>query len=466
MAVGLVLKGKKVAVAGAGAGTPALIRYLLKRGAEVTLVDERARETVINLLGDKVDASKFRLEAGQGYAPAIFEGAEWVLLSASAARLPDPKLLEPMRANGVQIASEVEFLSLFVDEPVFAVVGTKGKTTTANLIGRMLELAGKKAFPSAGQLPCDYLNVAKPVDALLLTADAPALEFAATFKPQVLVLTNIFEDHLDRYLTFDHYAAPFANAIRNLDAESLLVYNRDDVRVATLAASVPTKKRALSFGLQEVPEGSEGAWATKTHLYLRVDGAKYEFDIRNVRLRGSHNRENLMAAALAAIAFGAKPDTVGKLIEIVSALPGRMEFVRRLNSVAFYNDACSTNPSAVIRSLQAFHEPVILIMGGRDKNVDFTALTTHVRHRVKNLILVGEGKEKINRALGDFTETFLVGTLEEGVLMAYQKSRSGDVVLYSPGCDSHDLFEAAEARGDAFRSLVNQIAQPRKPAYL
>jgi UDP-N-acetylmuramoylalanine--D-glutamate ligase len=119
--------------------------------------------------------------------------------------------------------------------------------------------------------------------------------------------------------------------------------------------------------------------------------------------------------------------------------------------------------ASILRTLQAFTEPVILISGGRDRNADYTSLSPHIRQRVKNLILVGEAKEKINRMLGDYTETFLVGTLEEAVILAYQKSRSGDVVLMSPGADGTDLFANNEARGEHFKKLVNQISQPRRP---
>jgi UDP-N-acetylmuramoylalanine--D-glutamate ligase len=189
----------------------------------------------------------------------------------------------------------------------------------------------------------------------------------------------------------------------------------------------------------------------------------HAYPLKNLRLRGTHNRENLMAAALAATLLGAQPEAIQSVIESVAALPHRVEFVRRINSVAFYNDSCAANVQAVVRTLQAFHEPLILIAGGRDKNTDYSPLIPHIRQKVKNLILVGEAKEKFNRSVGDYTETFLVGTIEEAVLVAYQKSRSGDVILLSPGCDSSDMFRSHDERGEHFKKLVNMIAQPRRP---
>lgn len=183
-------------------------------------------------------------------------------------------------------------------------------------------------------------------------------------------------------------------------------------------------------------------------------------------MRGFHNRENLMAATLAAFSLGVTPPSVQKAINELRALPHRIQFVKRINDVAFYSDAYATNPAAVTRTLGAFHEPVILIMGGKDKELNFSPLAPHIRLRVKNLIITGESKEKINRYLGDYTETFLVGTLEEAILLAYQKSRNGDVVLLSPGCMGTDKFVTQQDMGEFFSKLVLSLSQPRKPNVL
>jgi UDP-N-acetylmuramoylalanine--D-glutamate ligase len=180
-------------------------------------------------------------------------------------------------------------------------------------------------------------------------------------------------------------------------------------------------------------------------------------------MRGPHNRENLMAAVLCALSLGVKPGAIQKTINEVKSLPHRLQFVKRLNAVAFYNDSAATNCSAVARSLYSFTEPIILIMGGKEVAANFGVLAPHVRLKVKNLILVGEAKERVNRSLGDFTETFLVGTMEEAILISYQKSRSGDVILLSPGCPAGDAFKTMEERGDFFRNMIGGFTQSRKP---
>lgn len=463
MSVAFVLKGRKVVVVGINANGVSLAKFLIKRGATVSLTDAVPAEQAQAFLQDKIDLSRLTLEAGEIQAKT-FEGAALVVVSSGTPL--DLKALEGARTAGVQVVSELEFVSLMsAEEPLIAVGGTKGKSITASLIQKILEADGKKVFSNVAQPLAEYLNTSKAADYVVATATSFQLEGVSAFKPAVAVLLNLHEDHSNRYPNFESYLAANREILKNADEETIVVLNADDPHLAPLASQI--KGRVLFFsGRSEIPDGHEGAWCTKTHLNVRIGGQLHQADIRNFRVRGTHVREDLMAAALAALALKAKPASLTAAIEQFVAMPSRMEFVKRLNGVAFYNDSCSTTVPGVTRSLQSFNEPVLLIMGGRDKNVDYSGLREHVRHRVKNLILVGEAKEKINRALGDFTETFLVGTLEEAVLMAYQKSRSGDVVLLSPACDSRDAYLNHEDRGEHFKKLVGQLAQPRKVAYI
>ncbi len=189
-----------------------------------------------------------------------------------------------------------------------------------------------------------------------------------------------------------------------------------------------------------------------------MTGKDEALDLSQLRLFGDHNKENLMAALCAARALGVSIKAIQTVINTFKGVPHRLEFVRKKDGVYFFNDSKGTNVMSVKRSLGAFNmNPIILIAGGKDKNRDLTPLQGLVKDRCKILILVGEAKEKINRALGDFAETFLVGTFEEAILLAYQKSRSGDIVLLSPGCSSFDMFRNFEERGDYFRKIVNQL---------
>lgn len=460
MAVGMVLKGRKVAVVGANASSIALIKFLLKKGATAKLIDNRAQAEVEPMLSESLDLTKFALECGE-LTPQTLQDVN-VLITTTATKV-DPRLLEAARVANIEIVSELEFVSQFIEEPVIAIAGTNGKSTTAALAAALLENSGKTVFLNMGQPLAHYLNQSKAVDVVIAVTNSFSLEGVKTFKPQAIVMTNISEDHLNRYPNMETYVGAYREVLKNADANTVLVLNGQDPQVLAMVPQSGPQTRVFSNTV--VPEGIESSWYNKTHLFVRTkeEGEPWSFSLTPFRLRGSHNRENLSAAILATLPFGTKKEAIEKVIQTFSALPSRVEFTKRLNSVALYNDACAANVNAVLRTLQAFTEPVILISGGRDKNQDYSSLIPHIRQRVKNLILVGEAKEKMNRAIGDYTETFLVGTLEEAIILAYQKSRSGDVILFSPGCDPTDVFPNHLEKGEFFKRNVALISAPRRP---
>lgn len=461
MASGIVLKGRKVVVVGVNASGLALTKWLLKKGAQVVLADTRSIEQVQPLLEEKIDLSRITLEAGP-FQPRVFEGAQTILLTPGHSL--DAKTLEAVRLAGASVQTELEFASVLIDEPLIAVGGTKGKSMTSAFIAKILEASGHKTFANVGAPLADYLNQTKASEFVVARATPGQLEGVQNFKPQVVLLLNLHEDDVLQYPNFETYLAANREILKNIDESTIVIANVDCPNVAALLPYL--RGRIIPFGASVANDTVDGAWVSRNEINIRTKGDVQSFDVKGLRVRGQHNRENLAAATLAALEMGATNEGVKKAIEEFTTLTGRVEFVRRLNSVAFYNDACSTTVPAVIKTLQAFNEPVILIMGGKDKHLDYSALVPHVRHRVKNLILVGEAKERINRALGDFTETFLVGTLEESVLMAYQKSRSGDVVLLAPGCCGMDLFPTQEALGEQFKTMVLAIGAPRKETYI
>lgn len=201
-----------------------------------------------------------------------------------------------------------------------------------------------------------------------------------------------------------------------------------------------------------------GAVAIRDEIRVRVGPEIEYYNSKTMKMKGRHSVENIMAAIAATREHGSKPEAIQRVIDTFPGLPHRLEYVRKAGGVMFYNDSKATNVHAVHKALEAFEENVILIMGGKDANVSFTSLAESVRRRVKSLILVGEAKERINRDIGDFSETFLIGTFEEAILISYQKSRIGDIILLSPGCPSYDLFDNFEERGNYFKKLVNQFS--------
>lgn len=462
------LRGQKAFVVGWNSSAVALVQYLLRSGAEVSLVVESKSENFEEVLNESFGASSLKVNvldvaaAGEAIRTAA-------LVIASDAKKLDSALLENARALQIPVYTELEFVSLHTGDVKFvSVVGTNGKSTAANLLTRMLEKSGKKVFASFDRPIADLLNRSEKTDLAIIPTDCFQLEGIQSYKPEMVLFLNIAEDHTDRYPNFETYVAAYREILKNLDASTTLILNSQDPLIVNFIHSSEAKK--ILFGTQPVPEGFEGAWVSSSasgsnilNVRLRERPEVLSFNLLNHRLRGSHNRENLMAAVLGALSLGADVQSVVAAIDEVKTLANRLQFVKRINSVAFYSDAAANNPSAMKASLHSFKEPIILIAGGRDKGLDYSILSQSVRQRVKNLLLVGEAKEALNRALGDFTETFLVGTVEEAVIMAYQKSRSGDVVLFSPGCDHTDAFKSIEERGAAFTNLILEIDRPRRP---
>jgi UDP-N-acetylmuramoylalanine--D-glutamate ligase len=443
-----------------------LVKFLVRKGAEVVLADSKSAESTKEFVEENLDVSKIQIESGD-YNVKTFEGAALVIVASG---IPlDLPVLEAARTAGVQVVTEIEFVSLYCETPLIAIAGTNGKSTTAHLLEKMLEAAGKKVVSNVSAPLARHLNMNTAVDYLVAVSTSFQLEGTRSFKPRAVVFTNFAEDHLDKYPNIETYYAANREVFKNSCSQTLHVINGSNPQVQQMIQGVPGNFVVFSETL--LPAGVAGAWGNKLEVNFRsfsTDGVEQiaKVNLKNYRLRGSHNRENLMAAGLAALGLGVSVEQVQNVADNVRTLPHRVEFVKRLNSVAFYDDACAANPTATIRSLQAFTEPVILIAGGRDKNLVYEALAPHIRQRVKNLILVGEAKEKINRYIGDFTETFLVGTIEEAVIVAYQKSRSGDVILLSPACAPNDQFGSHDLKGDYFKDLIGQIAQPRRPNVL
>jgi UDP-N-acetylmuramoylalanine--D-glutamate ligase len=466
MSAALGLNEKKAIVLGINPSGVELVRFLVRKGAEVVLADAVACDTIKEFVEEQLDTSKFQLECGD-YNAKTFENASLVIVASG---IPlDLPVLESARTAGVPVVTEIEFVSLYCETPLVAVAGTKGKSTTAHLLEKMLEASGKKAFSNVNQPLARYLNLSQESDYLVAVSTSFQLEGTRSFKPKTVIFTNFSEDHLDKYPNIETYFSAYREVFKNSCSQTLHVVNASNAPLQQMIQGVPGV--FVPFSEDPLPAGIQGAWATRFEVFFRdisPEGMESvsSLGLKNFRLRGAHNRENLMAAALAALSLGVTIEVIQGVVDNVRTLPHRLEFVKRLNSVAFYDDASASSPDATIRSLQAFTEPVILISGGRDKNLVYDALAPHIRQRVKNLILVGEAKEKINRYIGDFTETFLVGTIEEAVIVAYQKSRSGDVILLSPACAPNDQFASHEAKGDYFKDLIGQIAQPRRPNVL
>lgn len=453
-----IKKKMRALVVGLGRSGTSVTKLLSKKGVEVTVTDERNKTDLKDFL-DQLEGYDYHSELGK-HVLKTFTEQDFIVVSPGVPL--DIKPLQQAAKSNIPIVSEIEVAAQFITEPIIAITGTNGKTTTSHLVAEMIRAGGKTAFlgGNVGTPLSEYVLQKEKCDYVVCEVSSFQLESCYDFKPHVAVFMNIAPDHLDRHGTFENYLAAKLRLKNNMTAEDYIITNvRDNKLMSSLSGTSPKMLYFTTDALAKVAphyqENFQGSYYENASINLKTDRWKdHNFPLQGTLLRGLHNRENQMAAMLASKLAGISNEAIQKVLIQFKPLPHRMEFVAKKNQVFFYNDSKGTNVASLLRSLESFREPVILIAGGKDKGEDYAPLAEAVRRHVKNLILVGEAKEKMNRSIGDFSETFLVGTFEEAVYVAYQKSRSGDVVLLSPGCASHDMFKNFEERGDHFKKIV------------
>ncbi|MCB0406678.1 MAG: UDP-N-acetylmuramoyl-L-alanine--D-glutamate ligase [Bdellovibrionales bacterium] len=454
------LRGKRILIVGLARTGVALAKFLSRHEADVTISDHKSKAELANYL-DKISDVNVKLELG-GHQPKTFLNQDIIILSPG---VPSHlKLFDYAKSRGVHVTGEFEFCSRFVKEPVIAITGTNGKTTTSHLTEVFLRESGRNVWVGGNYGPpiSEYLISNEPADVVIAEVSSFMLEHVESFNPQNILFTNLAENHLDRYRTMEEYVNAKRKIFLNTNQSTTSILNADDNAVVELARD-PAVQRGRIFYFSRKPSlepqimNIGGAVTINDQIRVRTGPEIEYYSVANKKMRGQHAIENIMAAVLASREHGAKHEAIQRVVDTYGGMPHRLEYVRRVGGVEFYNDSKATNVHAVIRALSSFDENVILIMGGKDTNLNYTPLKDKIRRKVKTLILVGEAKERINRDIGDYSETFLIGTFEEAVHIAYQKSRINDFVLLSPGASSFDIFDSYVERGNYFKEIVNSF---------
>lgn len=454
------LKDKRVLVVGLARSGVSTVRFLRENGAQVTVSDHKSRAELSAAL-EQIDGLGVQYDLG-GHTPKVFLQQDYIVLSPGVPS--NLKIFDYARGHGVLVTGEFEFATWFIKEPVIAVTGTNGKSTTCKLIEQFLSSSGIDTWLGGnfGEPLIEYCRQDKHAKTVVAEVSSFQLEHCERFNPQNIIFTNIAENHQDRYRSMEDYVNAKRRIFQNTNQATTSILNADDNAVVELARD-PAVQRGRIFYFSRKPSLEPqimtigGAVCIKDEIRVRTGPEIEYYTVKNMKMRGKHSIDNIMAATLAAREHGASHDAIQNVVDTFPGMPHRLEYVRRVGGVEFYNDSKATNVHAVSRALDAFDENLILIMGGKDTNLSYEPLREAVRRKVKNLILVGEAKERINRDLGDYSETFLIGTFEEAVLIAYQKSRIGDVVLLSPGCSSFDMFDSYEERGNYFKEIVGRF---------
>ena len=458
MTMGMDISGRNALVVGLARTGVATAKFLAGRGARTTVTELRAEDKVRDAVAE-VRAAGIEVECG-GHTSARFDVADLIVPSPGV-----PLDIPPLRKAkdaGKEIISELELAWRFLRGTTVAVTGSNGKTTTTALLGRIFESAGR-ATQVGGNIgtPLVSLVDSSTDDTVnLVEASSFQLEAVRHFRPRIGALLNITPDHLDRHASMAEYVAAKARLFGQQREEDFAIFNADDPASVELEPEV----RAQRFWFSRQRKLDVGSFVDADWIRF-TNGPVQEEVLRrsDIRLRGSHNLENVLAAVCAARLLDVPSEAIRDAVAGFEGVEHRLEFVVKAGGVKYFNDSKATNVDSALKAIDAFDGGLIVILGGRDKGGDFTALRESLTRRAKCALLIGEASEKIAGQIAGAVEVETCGTLEEAVRRAAENAQPGDVVLLAPGCASYDQFESYADRGAAFKREVVKHAMKKKP---
>jgi UDP-N-acetylmuramoylalanine--D-glutamate ligase len=455
--------GKRVLVIGAARQGLALARFLAVRGAQVTINDQNPAEKLAQAQA-ALEGQPVKWALG-GHPLQLLDTTDLLCVSGGVS-LALPLILEAFR-RGLPVTNDSQ---IFMDEvpcPVVGITGSAGKTTTTTLVGRMAEEAvcsPRTAWVGGniGRPLIDQIGRIQAGDLVILELSSFQLELM-TRSPHIAAVLNITPNHLDRHGSMQAYTAAKARILSYQNSHDTAVLGREDSGAWELARNV--QGTLISFGLQSPEAGQSGTFLETGKLYFQNRQERVAlFDEGLIQLRGAHNRLNVLAACALGIAAGFPFDGLAKGVEGFNGVPHRLELVREWNGSRWYNDSIATAPERTIAAIHSFDEPLVLMLGGRDKNLPWQDLARLIHQRVDHVIVFGEAAEKIRSAIGQagpgsrpYSLVKCAG-LFEAVQAAAQVAGPGSVVLFSPGGTSYDEFIDFEERGERFRIWVKQLS--------
>jgi UDP-N-acetylmuramoylalanine--D-glutamate ligase len=447
------LKGKKVLVVGLGKSGLAAALFLRHRGAQVTVSDARSAEALAKDIPALLDEG-IMVETG-GHGLLTFRRQDLIVVSPGVP-LNTPELAQ-VKSFGLPVIGELELAARFLKGRTLAITGSNGKTTTTALVGEILQKAGKPTLVGG--------NIGVPVVELIdqstdetwsvLEVSSFQLESTERFHPRIAVILNITPDHLDRHGSFENYALAKERIFAAQDESDVVVLNADNARAAQ--AAVRSVGKVYFFSIEH--SVMQGAWVEDGLLVYRAGKDEHLekiMPLSGVPLQGAHNVENVLAAVCASRLAGVSAEQIRSGVEAFKAVEHRLEFVAKVDGVDFYNDSKATNVDATAKAVASFSTGIHLILGGKDKDSDYTQLAELLRTRVRAIYTIGSAAAKIESQLRGVVSIHSCQTLEKAVSAAASAARPGEVVLLAPACSSFDQFENYEQRGRAFKELVNE----------
>jgi UDP-N-acetylmuramoylalanine--D-glutamate ligase len=449
------LAGKKVLIIGAARSGIAAARFLVEQGATVALNDQKA-------IAEWSAESVALKEVGVGLLPG--EPPSWLLdqLDLVVVSPGVPANIIPIRyaeRAGAEIIGEVELAARYLKGRIVAITGSNGKTTTTSLIGELLRDAGftVQVGGNIGRALISMVESSRDDGWTVVEVSSFQLETIKTFHPAIAVVLNVTPNHMDRYETFNDYAAAKHRIFMNQAEEDVVVLNADDATVSSWADGLRAK--VMTFSVRT--ELERGVFLRGDELVFRWDEGEQDLlRVNEMKLRGLHNVENVAAALTVGIAVGANIELMQETVKQFNPVEHRLEFVDEIAGVRFYNDSKATSVDATLKALEAFaNEPgkVVLILGGKGKKAPYAPLEPLVRTKVRKLILIGEDAETIEKELGSSAPFERASDMKDAVGRSFKAAENGDVVLLAPACASFDMFDSYEHRGKVFKGDIADL---------
>lgn len=446
------LAGKRILVIGMAKSGVAMLRLIREHGGLPVACDTKPLSEMGNVSAPIASlAEGFLTQAELAGAGIVSHGFDLVAISPGVP--VDLPLLDDARAAGLPVIGEVELAADFLKGPVLGITGTNGKTTTTALTGHLLQAAGVPAQVGGniGKPVCEMVSTSREDQWNVLELSSFQLETVQRFHAEIAVCVNVTPDHLDRHHTMENYVAQKRRLFTTQRPAGHAVLNADNAISAAYAADTPGASHMFSL---RAGTGAEVHYRDEA-VYCRGELLLHRKDIP---LAGMHNVENVMAASMAAILAGAAPAAVAQGVSSFPGVEHRLEFVRRLNGVLWYNDSKATNVDAALKAIEAFRQPLWIILGGKDKNSDYRPLIAALDGKVRQALLIGQATPLIRAQVAPPVPVVPCETISGAVDYAFHNARPGDVVLLAPACASFDQFQDYEQRGRVFKNLVAGLA--------
>ena len=448
------LKNKRVLVVGLGKSGLSAAMFLRAQGARVTVSDSRSAVALAKEIPALLEAG-IMVESG-GHGLLTFRRQDLIVISPGVPM--DTPEVKQVVAFGLTVIGELELASRYLLGEVVAITGSNGKTTTTTLVGKILSDAGlpTQVGGNIGLPVIDLVAKSTPETVNVLEVSSFQLETIEEFHPRIAVILNITPDHLDRHGSFEKYVAAKERIFERQGPGDALVLNGDD-RVTQMSAA---RAKSEVFWFSGTKAVRRGAFVRDgVIVWVEKEGGVTEpiMPVSEVHLKGAHNIENVLAAVCSARLAKVSAESIRASVATFTAVEHRLELVRKLNGVEFYNDSKATNVDATMKAVASFNKGIHLILGGKDKDSDYGTMAELLKERVKAVYTIGSAAEKIERQLHGVVKMVAAGTMQTAVTEAAKAAAAGDVVLLSPACSSFDQFENYEHRGRVFRQLVDEL---------